>query len=134
MNVPQLLHKLRVIANIEIVVPLLPEMFRIANEADGWPSIRAKSLSRQTSPCDGWPIQARFWLEWGSSKQAGVPGLHAFRSLGWKQTPRYSLLQRLQRIGQRILLRFTEQEVNMLWHDDVPINLKPEAAPHALQG
>jgi hypothetical protein len=22
----------------------------------------------------------------------------------------------------------------MLWHDDVPINLKPEAAPHALQG
>jgi hypothetical protein len=68
------------------------------------------------------------WLEWGSS---GEP---AFRSLGWKQTPRYSLLQRLQRIGQRGPLWFTEQKVNMLWHDDIPINLKPETTPHALQG
>jgi hypothetical protein len=53
MNVTQLLHKLRVISNVEIVVPLLPEMLRIAN-----------------------------------------------------QTPRYSLLQRLQRTGQRIQLWF----------------------------
>ncbi len=55
MNVAQLLHKLPVISNIEIVVPLLPEMIRIAN-----------------------------------------------------QTPRYSLLQRLQRIGQGVLLRLAE--------------------------
>jgi hypothetical protein len=94
MNIAQLLHKLRVISNIEIVVPLLPEML-----------------------C-GCPIPARFWLEWGSSNQA----------------PRYSLLQRFQRIGQRILLWFAEQEVNMLRHNDVPVNLKPEPAPHALQG
>jgi hypothetical protein len=94
MNIAQLLHKLRVISNVEIVVPLLPEML------------------------GGWPTQARFWLEWGSSKQ----------------TPGYSLLQRLQRIGQRALLWFAEQEVNMLGHDYVPVNLKPEAAPHALQG
>jgi hypothetical protein len=66
----------------------------------------------------GSPTQARFWLEWGSSKQ----------------TPRYSLLQRSQHIGQRILLWFAEQEVNMLRHDDVPLNLKPETAPHALEG
>ncbi len=80
MNVAQLLHKLRVISNVEIVVPLLPEMLRIAN-----------------------------------------------------QTPRYSLLQRLQRIGQRIFFGFAEQEVNMLRHDHVTVNLKSEAAPHPLQ-
>ena len=80
MNIAKLFHKLRVISNVEIVVPLLPEMLRITN-----------------------------------------------------QTPRYSLLQRLQRIGQRFLLWFAEQEVNMLRHDYVPINLKPETAPHALQ-
>ena len=57
MNIAQLFYKLRVISNVEIVVPLLPEMIRFAN-----------------------------------------------------QTPRYSLLQRLQRIGQRILLWFAEQD------------------------
>jgi hypothetical protein len=31
-------------------------------------------------------------------------------------------------------LRFAEQKMNMLRHDYVPVNLKPEAAPHALQG
>ncbi len=81
MNVTQLLHKLRVISNVEIIVPLLPEMLGIANQA-----------------------------------------------------PRYSLLQRLQRIGQRIPLWFAEQEVNMLRHDYVPVNVKPGTAPHALQG
>jgi hypothetical protein len=105
-NVAQLLHKLRVITNIEIVVPLLPEMLRIANLSDGW------------------PIQARRWLEWGSS------GERAFRSLGWKQAPRYSLLQRLQRIGQRIPLRFAEQEMDIFRHDDVSVNLKSETPAH----
>jgi hypothetical protein len=33
-----------------------------------------------------------------------------------------------------MVLRFAEQEVNMLGHDHVSVNLKPEAAPHALQG
>ena len=41
---------------------------------------------------DGWPIQAAFWLEWGNSK-AG-----------------------------RILLRFAEQQMNMLRHDYIHIN------------
>jgi IS1 family transposase len=36
------------------------------------------------------------------------------------QTPRHSLLQRLQRIGQRILSWLAEQEVNMLRHDSYP--------------
>jgi len=81
MNIAQFFHKLRVIPNIEIVVPFLPEMIRIANQA-----------------------------------------------------PRYSLLQRLPRIGQRVPRRFAEQQVNMLRHDDVAVNLKLEAAPHALQG
>ena len=80
MNIAKLLHKLRIISNVEIVVPLLPEMLRIAN-----------------------------------------------------QTPRYSLLQRLQRIGQSILLRFAQQEMNMLGHHHVPVNLKPETTPNPLQ-
>ena len=119
MNIAQLFHKLRVISNVEVVVPLLPEMI-------------------------GCPTQAWFWLEWEFPNQ----------------TPRYSLLQRLQRIGQRIPLWFAEhgwpiqavfwlewgsstagriplwfakQQMNMLRHDDVPIDLKPEAAPHPLQ-
>ena len=79
MNVAQLLHKLRVISNVEIVVPLLPEMLRIV-----------------------------------------------------KQAPRYSLLQRLQRIGQRIFFGFAEQQVNMVRHDHVPVNLKFETATHSL--
>src|SRR5437763_17187021 len=53
---------------------------------------------------DGWPIQAVFWLEWGSS------------------------------IAGRTLLRFAEQEMNMLGHDYVPVSLKSEPAPHPLQG
>jgi hypothetical protein len=81
MNVAQLLHKLRVVTNVDIVVAFLPEMLRVANS-----------------------------------------------------TPRYSLLQRLQAIGQCVLLRFAEQEVNMLGHDYVAVNVKPEAAPHPLQG
>ena len=48
---------------------------------------------------DGWPIQAVFWLEWGSST-AGC-----------------------------ILLRFAEQQLNMLRPDYVPVNPKPVTAP-----
>jgi hypothetical protein len=33
-----------------------------------------------------------------------------------------------------MVLRFAEQEVNMLGHDHISVNLKPEAAPHTLQG
>jgi hypothetical protein len=46
------------------------------------------------------------------------------------QTPRYSLLQRLQGIGQRVLLRFAQQQVDVLWHDYIPINAEPVTAPH----
>jgi len=80
MNIAQLFHKLRIISSVEIVVPLLPEMIRIAN-----------------------------------------------------QTPRYSLLQPLQRIRQRVLWWFTEQEMNMLEHDYVSVNVESVAAAHSLQ-
>ena len=33
MNIAQLFHNLRVISNVEIVVPLLPEVLRIASQA-----------------------------------------------------------------------------------------------------
>ncbi len=35
MNIAQLLHKLTLIAHIEIVIPLLPEMFRLADQSPG---------------------------------------------------------------------------------------------------
>jgi len=50
MKIAQLFHKLRVISNVEIVVPLLPEMLRIANQTprynacfrtQPWPSAQA---------------------------------------------------------------------------------------------
>ncbi len=109
MNVAQLLHKLRVISNVEIVVPLLPEMLRIANQAPRYSLLQrlqriGQRILLRFAQQDRWPIQAVFWLEWGSS------------------------------IAARILLRFAEQQVDMLRHDHVPVNLKPEAAPHALQG
>ncbi len=66
------------------------------------------------------PTQAKSGLEWATNF--------------WNQAPRYALLQRLQRIGERIPLRFAEQEVDMLRHDHVPVNMKLEAAPYALQG
>ena len=53
---------------------------------------------------DGWPTQARFWLEWGSS------------------------------IAECIPLRLAEQKMNMLRHHYVPVNLKPETTPYPLQG
>ena len=107
MNVAQLLHKLRVISNVEIVVPFLPEMLGIANQAPRYSLLQRLQRIGQRIPLrfaeHGWPVQAVFWLEWGSS------------------------------IPERIPLWFTEQEVNMLRHDHVPVNLKPEAAPYALQ-
>src|ERR1700692_694698 len=107
MNIAQLFHKLRVISNIEIVVPLLPEMLRFANQTPRYSLLQRlqrigqRILLQFAEP--GWPIQAVFWLEWGSST------------------------------GGRIPLRFAKQEVNMFRHDDVPVNLKPESAPHPLQ-
>ena len=122
MNVAELLHKLRVITNVEIVVSLLPEMLG-----------------------DGWPIQARFWLEW----------------VALNQTSRDSLLQRFDCICEGVRLRFTapveiptqakirlewatilfttlsrfaQQQVNMLGHDHVAVNAQSVTATHSLQG
>jgi hypothetical protein len=105
MNITKLLHKLRVISNVEIVVPLLPEMLRIANQTPRYSLLqRLQRIGQRIllwfTKQEGWPIQARCWLEWGSS------------------------------IAGRIRLWFAEQQVNMLWHDYVPVNLKPETAPH----
>jgi hypothetical protein len=71
------------------------------------------------------PTQAKSGLEW-----ATIPIIPTYF---WKQAPRYALLQRLQCIGQRSLLRFAEQKVNVLRHDHVRVDLKPEAAPHTFQ-
>jgi hypothetical protein len=45
-----------------------------------------------------WPIQAVLWLEWGSSP------------------------------AEQIQSRFAEQQMNMLRHDHIPENVKPETA------
>ena len=51
-----------------------------------------------------------------------------------KQARRYSLLQRFEGIGQCVLLRFAEQEVNMVEHYDIAINVDGVATPHAFPG
>jgi hypothetical protein len=73
------------------------------------------------------------------------------------QTSRYSLLERLQCVGEcvrvrlaeaveiptqakgglewaTVRLRFAEQQMNMLGHDYIAINVKSVTAPHPLQG
>ncbi len=47
---------------------------------------------------------SRLWLEWGTSTAVNIP------------------------------LRFAEQQMHMLRHDHIPVNLKPKTAPHPLQG
>ena len=105
MNIAKLLHKLRVISNVEIVVPLLPEMLRIANQAPRYSLLQRlqrigqRSLfcqaNRRLIQADRWPIQAVLWLEWGTSTAVSLP------------------------------LRFAEQKMHMLRHDH--ITRKPEA-------
>jgi len=74
-----------------------------------------------------------------------------------KQAPRYSLLQRLERTGQRVWLplaepagiptqakiglewataglRFAEQKVNMLGHDHIAVDVESVTAAHPFQG
>lgn len=70
------------------------------------------------------PTQAKTRLEWGTlDTRKGTDD----------QTPRHSLLQRFESVGKQTALRFTEQEVHMLWHDHIRVDAKSEAAPHALQ-
>jgi hypothetical protein len=52
----------------------------------------------------GWPIQAVLWLEWGTVIAVIIP------------------------------LWFAEQQMHMLRHDYISVKVKPETAPHALQG
>ena len=216
MNVTQLLHKLRIISNIEIVVSLLPEMLRIPNQsprhsllqrlqcigqsnrvrfANRWPiqailwlewgSSTAESILLRFAKKHRWPIQAILWLEWGSSTAESILlrfakkhrwPIQAILWLEWdSSTAEWSLLWftkqhrwPIQAIcwlewgsstAESILLwfakqhrwpiqticwlewdsptagrlRLAEQEMNMLRHDHMPINLKPETAPHPLQ-
>jgi GT2 family glycosyltransferase len=104
MNVAQLFRKLRVISNVEIVVPFLLEVIRVADQTSRYSLLqRLQRIGQRVFfrfAEHGWPIQARFWLEWGSS------------------------------ISGHILWRLAEQQVNMLGHDYGPVNLKSEAAPH----
>jgi hypothetical protein len=79
MYIAQLFHKRRLISHIEIIVALLPEMLRLAN-----------------------------------------------------QPPRDSLLQRLDRVGQSMLLRFVEQQVNVFGHDHISVDAQLEAETHPL--
>jgi hypothetical protein len=103
MNVMELLYKLRMIANVEIIIALLPEVIGFSD-----------------------------------------------------QTPRHALLQRLQSIGERALLRFAEsvrvptqakirlewatvgvrladEKMNVLGHDNIAIDAKAECDAHAFE-
>ena len=65
----------------------------------------------------GCPTQAFFWLEWGSSDQS----------------PRNALLERFHGIGERAALRLADEQVNMFGHDNVGVNVDPEAPPHSFE-
>lgn len=80
MNIAQLFYKLGVIAYVEIIVALLPEVFRGTDEA-----------------------------------------------------PRDSLLEGLESIRQRVPLRFAQQKMHMLRHDNVAVNLEFVITPHPLE-
>ena len=49
------------------------------------------------------------------------------------QSPRYSLLQRLDRVGEIVLLRFAEQQVNVFGHDYITVDAKFESEAHTLE-
>jgi len=80
MNISKLFQKLRFVPDIEIIVALLPEILRLAN-----------------------------------------------------QSARDSLLQRLDRVGESMLPRFAEQQVNVFGHDHISVDAKLEAAAHAFE-
>jgi hypothetical protein len=100
MNVTQLLHKLWVISNVKIVVTLLPEMIRIANQTPRYSLLLDPSTSLGIS------------AEGSDARWA----------------------PQLQRIGKRIPLRFAEQEVDMLRHDYISVNVEFVTTPHPFQG
>ena len=80
MNLSQLLHKLRMVAEIEVVAALLPEVIS-----------RADQSSRDT------------------------------------------LFERLDRACEPVALRFADEQVDVLGHDDIAKHPQPEAASDALQ-
>ncbi len=49
------------------------------------------------------------------------------------QSPRNALLQALDGRSQRLMRRLTQQQMNMLGHDDVAIDADQILTPHSLQ-
>ena len=49
------------------------------------------------------------------------------------QPARHALLQRLESVSKRVTLGLADEQVNVLWHDDVSVDAKSEAAPNALK-
>ncbi len=49
------------------------------------------------------------------------------------QSPRHALLQRLERISERSLLGFADQQVEVFWHDNVAIDPQLETPSDALK-
>ena len=113
MDITKLLHKLAIIPDVEIVIALLPEMLGKV------------------------PTQANSGLEWGTRDQAalGKVPTQGNSGLEWgtcDQSARHALLQRLESIGEHSALGFADQQVNMLGHDHIPVDAKPETASHTL--
>jgi hypothetical protein len=68
MNITQFLSKLLVVSNVEIVIPLLPEMLRAADQAPRYSLLQRPQRICQRSlfdPTCG-PTQAKGWLEWAT--------------------------------------------------------------------
>ena len=67
-NIAQLLNKLRIIANVEIVVPLLPEMLRVPKQAPGHSLLEGfEGIGERVLLRSGGPFKPDFGLSGGCS-------------------------------------------------------------------
>src|SRR5438270_4017343 len=131
MNIAQLLNKLRIIAKVEIVVPLLPEMLRVPKQAPGYSLLQGfEGIGERVLLRPGGPLKPDFGLS-GAVRRRGGPfkpdfGLSgAVRRRGGPFKPDFGLSG---------AVRFAEQEVNMLGHDYIAINVESVTTPHPCQG
>src|ERR1700740_1190054 len=114
MNVAELLNKLRIIANVEIVVALLPEMLWVPEQAPGHSLLqRFDGIGECVVLPPGWPTQARLGLS-GAVRRPGGPFKSDFGLSG--------------------AVRFAEQQMNMLGHHYIAINVDSVTTPHPFQG
>jgi len=115
-NIAQLLNKLRIIANVEIVVPLLPEMLRVPKQAPGYSLLQGfEGIGERVVLRPGGLLKPDSGLS-GAARRPGGPFKPDFGLSG--------------------AARFAEQQMNMLGHHYIyiAINIEYVTTPHPFQG